>query len=643
MEEKVDSLSNSHIRATTDGVVAINLHWVGSGRDLYKPGQRVSEEEVMGQLSAKGKLKSTFKVFERSLGFLKVGQPTLFQVIPLGDRWFRGKISKISQSLQEQSQRQNKDLYTLKYANVDMEIIDFVPEMKPKMSVVAKVITNQVQNALRLPHNCLDGNQVLLASGKSQEVTLGLGGDHHYEIKQGIGANDSVQCKVGTGTSPSLFNQSASASKKQFFKQVEGTGELRTNNEVFITPTFSSTIKRLIPSGTEVKKGDTVITLDTKEKETSLQAKEIELTQKKVEFETTKLQVEQEVQSLIDEIAQKKLELQIQSKQLAILSTGSVDIERQKVALQEKRAGLEKGFQELNFKIQSSLKEKGYLKSTEFQKSLESLKEAHINREVSQLEKDLKSSPASSNEYMKQKRKVDVLKRSISSKTKQLENKRKIITIDIELSELRMAMAKFEVDILKEDLQNAELKAPKDGVFILGEHWSGGKITEFKTGDEVWNGTLTGRLVEFKDFYILGKLDESTFHLLKENQSVQLNLTGRIDQKFPGVLREIAPIPRGSSIWGYGKPVIDVKIDVGAHSKTFQPGKTVQYEVQVSEPRESISIPFNAVYERDGKYRVYTSPGGSTKEVKLGIRKHSDIEILKGLSGGETVYWDEVQ
>ena len=86
-------------------------------------------------------------------------------------------------------------------------------------------------------------------------------------------------------------------------------------------------------------------------------------------------------------------------------------------------------------------------------------------------------------------------------------------------------------------------------------------------------------------------------------------------------------------------PTISMTIDVLAQSKNFQPGSTVQYEVKVGKERKGITIPINAVYQMQNQYVVHLGKGRIQK-VKLGKRQQSKIEIIEGLSHGQTVFWE---
>ncbi len=189
--------------------------------------------------------------------------------------------------------------------------------------------------------------------------------------------------------------------------------------------------------------------------------------------------------------------------------------------------------------------------------------------------------------------------------------------------------------------QRQKYVPPKTAFFLIGEHYAQSTIVPYKVGDNLSPGSIAGRLVQFDGFVIKGKLDESHFHELKLHQNVEFYLTGRKNKRYPGKITHIAPIPRTDGIWWVKReaPTISMTIDVLAQSKNFQPGSTVQYEVKVGKERRGITIPINAVYQIQNQYVVHLSKGRKQK-VELGKRQQNKIEIIKGLSHGQTVFWE---
>lgn len=640
MEDLESRLSNSAVTATTDGIFLINSHWIGSGYETYRSGHHIKSGAELGQISAFGKLTAHFNIYEIDIGLVKVGQNVKFKVLPLGDQWFRGKISKIHSVLRPKP-RQKDDLYRLKIVKVEMKVLDVIPEMKPKMTILAKVEILNTE-ALAAETDCIENQTVQTLNG-IQNLTVGRSGDKYTEILDGLKTGDQIICATSNRSAPTHYSRNARANIQSFFTSIEGTGQLIAKDKTLLTPAFNASIKKILNSGSQVKKGDILVLLDSQNIDTELQSKEIELTQRQVEFKTEELKASQELLTLENEIQDLSLQLEVESKQIQILSTGETHLEILKQELQNKKSEIEQKFQILNFDIQKSLKQNGYLKSTEYQKSFEQLKDAEIDKKLAELELSLKKSPASKTEYSKQQARISNLQLKIKHKSSQFRNKKKLQSIKVDLAKLKLKLSEFDVEILKEKLSMAEIRADRDGTFIPGEHYSQSTIVPYKLGDNVGPGAIVGKLIQFNGFVIEGKIDESNFHYLRRGQSVEFFLTGRTNQRYSGTVIHIAPIPRREGLWWVKRksPTLNVIIDVQAQSKSFQPGSTVQYEVKVSPERKVTTIPFEAVYQENENYYVYTQKGVK-RAVKLGERQQNKVEIIDGLKPDTTVFWDGI-
>ncbi len=641
-KKETDSLKEAAIRAPESGVFLMRDHWVGDGFGTYKAGHRISEKSLLGEISRQSQLKGAFPVREIDLGQIKIGQDVLYQVLPLGKRWYRGRVSKIEKVLQEVATWQ-KDLYAIKTIPVEVELLETSELMKPKMTLLAKILTGRRESGVRIEHGCLwDGNRAFVSSKGMIPLKIGLEGTQYAEVLEGISPGDTVMCLGIDPLSKIRWNRQGRVKSKEIFQSVRGTGILQSRREILLGPAFSSTILKILDTGTEVKKGEALVVLDSKAKETELQSKEIDLTEKKVDLEATSLQGKQKLVELTEEITELKLRLESEQAQLSILARGSPHLEIEKQEIQVTLAEVERKFQDLSFEVQEILKKRGYLKNQEYQSALEELKNSKIQNQLTSLELELKKSPASSKEIQKQEYRVQYLKNSIGTKRKIMELTKEGTQIEQALSQTAVQKAEFEVRTLQKILKKAIIRASKAGVFLIQDHWGQGKMIPYKAGDSISPGSLVGKLVEMDEFYISGKLGEEAYHSLKPGQEVRFILSGRKDRNFPGVLEAISPVPHlGTRLSREGEPMISVEISVRVQSRSFQPGASVNYEILVSSPSQGLVIPSAALYEREGKTIVFVSPGISgLKEVVTGIEQQNEIEILEGLHENDLVHWE---
>ena len=90
---------------------------------------------------------------------------------------------------------------------------------------------------------------------------------------------------------------------------------------------------------------------------------------------------------------------------------------------------------------------------------------------------------------------------------------------------------------------------------------------------------------------------------------------------------------------------IRVRITVPNNERMLKPGMSCKVLVLNANAGQQVLIPFQAVLEQLGEYFVFVMKDKNVKQVKvsLGPRVTSNVIVLKGLNGGETIVVDGIQ
>jgi multidrug efflux pump subunit AcrA (membrane-fusion protein) len=81
-----------------------------------------------------------------------------------------------------------------------------------------------------------------------------------------------------------------------------------------------------------------------------------------------------------------------------------------------------------------------------------------------------------------------------------------------------------------------------------------------------------------------------------------------------------------------------VDVLVTGSAEELRPGMTAQCRIIVSRLADVVSVPLEAVFEREGQSVVFVVPGsGKPVPVTVGARSDDFVEIVTGLTGGEAV------
>jgi len=207
--------------------------------------------------------------------------------------------------------------------------------------------------------------------------------------------------------------------------------------------------------------------------------------------------------------------------------------------------------------------------------------------------------------------------------------------------------AKHQVDAANSELMKAEtdydyslINAPFDGTIGFSRVKLGSLITPGQTllnmvssddpmgVDFEISETELGRFQKLENAVITDV--DTTFRITLPDNSIY-PYSGKIS-----VIDRAVDLQTGS---------IRVRITVPNRERVLKPGMSCKVLVLNENAGRQVLIPFKAVLEQLGEYFVFIIKDKNVKQVKvsLGPRVNSNVIVLKGLDGGETIVVDGIQ
>ena len=174
------------LRAPYDGVVVQVMKTEGQYVEKNKSDTIIRIDDI-------SKLYVLSDAPELDFAKLKVGQDVIVKASAIMDRTYKGKIIEIAQAASNQERWERSKV---EFA-VKAQITDHDERLKPGMSVVLDVITEQVLGALTLRHEFIrkegDKFYVTLENGTRRDIQVGLRNEEAFEIKEGLAEGDKVK------------------------------------------------------------------------------------------------------------------------------------------------------------------------------------------------------------------------------------------------------------------------------------------------------------------------------------------------------------------------------------------------------------------------------------------------------------------
>ncbi len=209
------------------------------------------------------------------------------------------------------------------------------------------------------------------------------------------------------------------------------------------------------------------------------------------------------------------------------------------------------------------------------------------------------------------------------------------IRSDVAKAELEVKRSEDKVALARKDLDQLTVTAPIPGMVVYLEIWKGGSMGKVQEGDSPWPGQGLINLPDLSEMVVKATVSEVDASKVDSGQSVIVILDAFPDVQYKGVVSRKGTLARKKD-FGSKINVFDVEIAVLSHDENLKPGMSASCDIVQGSFPNVVSVPLEAVFEKDGKTIVYLASKSRT-EVQVGRKNDQDVEITSGLEGGEKV------
>jgi multidrug resistance efflux pump len=212
-----------------------------------------------------------------------------------------------------------------------------------------------------------------------------------------------------------------------------------------------------------------------------------------------------------------------------------------------------------------------------------------------------------------------------------LETQGKVSSTDLQVQKIAMEKSRREIKDAEEAIEALTLRAPRDGMMLVGQHpWEGRKLQE---GDTVWVGMAVASLPDLSSMIVQASLSDVDDGRITPGMEVLCTLDAYPGVAYRGRVAEISPVARESRrsplLRYFPVRIVLEKSDPAR----MRPGMSVRVEVLGPEVREALLVPRAALDLASGKPKALLA-GGGTADVKLGPCGPNECVVESGLQDG---------
>jgi biotin carboxyl carrier protein len=391
-------------------------------------------------------------------------------------------------------------------------------------------------------------------------------------------AGSIVACRQASALAGELDIPTTTVKQADLQLKILTTGALRSKeSRVIAAPAIAGgtlQIIKLARFGSHVQKGDVVLEFDPSEQEYNLAQNHSDLQQ--AEQEIVKAQADAAVQGAEDQTALLKAKYTV------------------------RQAELEVSKNELVSKIDA-------------QKNILALDEA--KRALAQLEQDIHSHSASNKAAL-------------------------------EISQEKRHKALLAMNQAEENIKKMTVTAPIDGLVVIqgnrdasgGFFFTGMTLPDYHVGDQVNPGSSIAEVIDVSHLEVYGQVGESDHSNLKAGQPVDIQVYALPGDRFTGKVETVGGATSHEFWDDNTQHKFDVTIFLDKPDPRLRPGFAVQLSIRGDQLSNAVSIPGEAVFEREGKKIVYCKQHGSFEAQQVKIRALSEGRaVLEGIRPGTVV------
>ena len=258
------------------------------------------------------------------------------------------------------------------------------------------------------------------------------------------------------------------------------------------------------------------------------------------------------------------------------------------------------------------------------------------------------------------------------NRSKQLYDEQTVSKSEFEQAQASYTVAKAEVDAAKysvisseaslkeatENLQKTSIYAPMSGTvsMLLVE------LGERVVGTSMMTGTEMMRVADLSRMEAQVEVNENDIVRVSVGDTALIEVDAYLDQKFKGIVTEIANSAKTTGVSADQVTNFDVKILVlpesykklvdAGDSNPFRPGMSATVDIQTESKADIITVPIQSVTTRtdttkvtgtlsdkDIRTLVFITDGtrALAKDVTTGIQDNTYIEVISGVEAGDRV------
>jgi RND family efflux transporter MFP subunit len=385
-----------------------------------------------------------------------------------------------------------------------------------------------------------------------------------------------------------------------------GNLESSRNEDVMCEVEGSTTIIKILPEGSRVRKGELVCELDSASLKDSLTNQQITVQQAEAAYLNSKLTRE------VAEIAKEEYLNGTYVQDMRQAEGEKALAETEMYRAKDRLAWTE------------DMYKKGYVSRTSMVSEQANLQKATFSKEQAETKIIVLK------EYTKRKMLTDLDSNIEKAKSDEL------------AKEATLNLEKEKENKLKAQIEKCKLFAPNEGLVVYANdpgRFGSSNAPQIEEGAQVRERQPIFRLPDINNMRVNTKVHESQIDRVQKGLKARIRVDAFPGEVLEGTVDSVAPLPDTANFFNSDVKVYTTQVSIDKPNQSLRPGMTAQVEILINEIENVLAVPVQAVLQMGGKDFAFKKNGTAwdKTEIKLGDTNDQLIEIKEGLGDGAEV------
>jgi HlyD family secretion protein len=209
----------------------------------------------------------------------------------------------------------------------------------------------------------------------------------------------------------------------------------------------------------------------------------------------------------------------------------------------------------------------------------------------------------------------------------------------IRSSELTRDQSKMELSRAEINVQRMTIKAPMDGIVVMGNLVLNNELRQIREGDQISAGQPFMYVVDPRSMVLNATVNQVDAERLRLGMKSTVRLDAYSEVQLPGTLIGIGAMSKTSTFRSSYVGEIPIRMKIDKMDPRVIPDLTGSAEVVLNSEENTLVAPRAAVFEEEGGQFVYVQgqDGWVRKKVDLGLTSFTHVSIRSGLQQGEVI------